>query len=476
VLRRPHGATPRTRVDTPAARALADAEPKSFWLDNPAAPDPAPALVGDSRADLVVVGAGFTGLWTALIAKERDPGRDVVVLEGRTTGWAATGRNGGFCDASITHGLGNGLEHFGDELERLEQLGLDNLDGIERTVTEHDIDCGYERTGTFDVATKPWMVPELEEYGAELQRFGQDATYLDEGAIRSEVSSPTFLGAVHLKNRTAMIDPARLAWGLREACIASGVRFHERTPVIGLEPGPTLVTDYGRIKANKVALATSAFPALVKRVRPFILPVYDYVLMTEPLTPAQREAIGWRGRQGIGDGGNQFHYYRLTDDDRILWGGYDAIYHWRNGLRDELDTRPSTHLMLAQHFLETFPQLEGIRFSHAWGGAIDTCSRFTAFWGTAQDGAVAYALGFTGLGVGSSRFGAQVMLDILSGEKTELTELKMVKSKPLPFPPEPLRSGVVNLTRWSLARADANGGRRNLWLRALDKAGLGFDS
>jgi glycine/D-amino acid oxidase-like deaminating enzyme len=230
------------------------------------------------------------------------------------------------------------------------------------------------------------------------------------------------------------------------------------------------------LRAGQVALATSAFPALVRRLRPYVVPVYDYVLMTEPLSAAQRNAIGWRNRQGVGDSANQFHYYRLTADDRILWGGYDAIYHFGRGIRAAYDQRPATFATLAAHFFTTFPQLEGIGFSHRWGGVIDTCSRFCAFFGTAHRGRVAYALGYTGLGVGASRFGARVMLDLLGGEPTELTGLELVRSRPVPFPPEPLAYLGIQATRWSLARADRHAGHRNLWLRALDAAGLGFDS
>ncbi|HEX5288053.1 MAG TPA: FAD-dependent oxidoreductase, partial [Streptosporangiaceae bacterium] len=202
----------------------------------------------------------------------------------------------------------------------------------------------------------------------------------------------------------------------------------------------------------------------------------DYVLVTEPLTAAQLASVGWRNRQGVADSGNQFHYYRLTADNRILWGGYDAIYHFGRVIRTSYDQRPATFTRLAEHFFTTFPQLEGIGFSHRWGGAIDTCSRFCAFFGTAHRGRVAYALGYTGLGVGATRFGARVMLDLLSGERTELTELEMVRSKPLPFPPEPFAYLGVQSVRWSLDQADRRSGRRNLLLRALDAAGMGYDS
>ena len=214
----------------------------------------------------------------------------------------------------------------------------------------------------------------------------------------------------------------------------------------------------------------------MRRLRPFTVPVYDYVLMTEPLSSAQLASLGWANRQGVGDSANQFHYYRLTSDNRILWGGYDAVYYWRNGLRDALDQRPATFDMLARQFFGTFPQLQGLRFTHTWGGAIDTSTRFFAFQGTALGGRVAYSLGYTGLGVAATRFGASVMLDLLDGRASEALTLKAIRSKPLPFPPEPLRWAGITLTRRALARADRNAGVRGPWLRLLDRLGLGFDS
>lgn len=228
--------------------------------------------------------------------------------------------------------------------------------------------------------------------------------------------------------------------------------------------------------ARDVALGTNIFPSLVKRVRPYTVPVYDYALMTEPLTADQLASVGWRNRQGLGDSANQFHYFRLSADNRILWGGYDAVYPYGGRLNSALDQRPETFLKLAGQFFDCFPQLSGVRFSHAWGGAIDTCSRFSAFFGTAHRGRVAYAAGFTGLGVGATRFGAEVMLDLLSGGQTERTALAMVRSKPMPFPPEPFAWAGIELTKRSLARADSRGGHRNLWLRTMDRLGLGFDS
>lgn len=462
-------------------KSLSDAQPVSYWLDDPGKPRAEPALTGDEQCDLLVVGGGYSGLWTALIAKERDPHTDVILVEGREAGWAASGRNGGFCAASLTHGISNGLSRWPGEIAKLEELGARNLDEIEAAVKRYSIDCDFERTGEIDVATQPHQLAELHEMYEEMAEHGLagGSELLDADAVRAHVDSPTFLGGLWDREGVAMLHPAKLAWGLKRACLEKGVRVYERTPALQLASsgaGMAVRTPYGRIRARRVALATNIFPSLVKRIRSYTVPVYDYALMTEPLTEEQLAAIGWQNRQGLGDSANQFHYFRLSADNRILWGGYDAIYPFGGKLRAEHDDRPETYAKLAGHFFTCFPQLEGVRFSHAWGGAIDTCSRFSAFFGTAHAGRVAYAAGYTGLGVGATRFGADVMLDLLSGERTERTSLEMVRTKPLPFPPEPFAWTGVALTKWSLARADENGGRRNLWLKTMDRLGLGFDS
>ena len=440
-------------------------------------------------ADLAVVGAGYSGLWTALLAKERDPDRDVVVVEAATAGSAASGRNGGFCSTSLTHGFDNGLSRFPGEMDELERLGRANLDEIALAIDRYKINCDFRRTGELIVATEPWHLRELVASHAEAAARGFEADLLDRDAVRAEIDSPTYLGGVWDRTGCALVDPARLVWGLRRACLELGVRLYENTPVTalsatgtgtgartGARTGMRVQTPHGRVDAARVALATGAHAGLLRRLHHYVVPVYDYALMTAPLTDDQLRSVGWANRQGIGDAGNQFHYYRLTADNRILWGGYDAVYYRDGRVSAEHDQRSATFQLLADHFAETFPQLADVRFTHRWGGAIDTCSRFSGFFGTAYGGRLAYAVGYTGLGVGATRFGAKVMLDLLTGRRTELTALKMVRRKPVPFPPEPVRSPVIELTRWSIARADSHGGRRNIWLRALDKAGVGFDS
>jgi glycine/D-amino acid oxidase-like deaminating enzyme len=467
-------------VDADAIRrSYADAKPRPFWLDQADAPQAGEPLAGAHEADLVIVGGGLTGLWAALLAREEEPQREVVLLEGERIAFGASGRNGGFMDASLTHGIENGVARWPDEMPELERLGRENFVAVKDTIARHGIEAHLEQTGELAFATAPFQAEYIPEMVETARSFGWTAEALDAEEARAEVHSPTYHGGVYLPDSCAVLDPARLAWGLAAAARNAGARVFERSQVVSLAPnGPGVVaeTQRGRVRARCAVLATSAFPPLVRAIRRYVVPVWDYVLVSEPLDATQREAIGWRGRQGLTDLGNQFHYYRLTRDDRILWGGYDAVYNFRNAMGPHLDERPATFELLAGHFFTTFPQLEGLRFSHRWGGAIDTCSRFSVLFGKALGGRAVYSVGYTGLGVGASRFGAQVALDLADDRDTERTRLKMVRSKPIPFPPEPLRWAAITLTRRALAKADREDGRRGPWLRTLDRFGLGFDS
>jgi glycine/D-amino acid oxidase-like deaminating enzyme len=466
-------------ADAAAAAALADAAPRPYWLDQPGRPAPHDALTGVASADLVVVGGGFTGLWAAIGAKEDDPTRDVVLLESGAVGIGASGRNGGFISASLTHGLANGVTHFADELDVLQRMGHENFDALLADLDRWGIDAHVERTGEITFATAPWQVPDLAEVADLHHRHGERAELLDAEAARALVRSPTYHGGVQVHDGVGLVDPARLVWGLAEVASGLGVRVHEHTAVTHIErAGADMAVcgDHVRVRTPQVLLATNAFRGLIPAIRARVVPVWDYVLMTEPLTPAQLDSIGWEGRQGLADAANQFHYYRRTADDRILWGGYDAVYYRGNGTGPELAQREETQQLLARQLFATFPQLEGLRFSHRWGGPIATTTRFTLTAGTTHRGQVAYAVGYTGLGVAASRFGARVALDLLGGEPTERTELRFVRRKPLPFPPEPLRSIGIGLTRRAIASADRRDGRRGPWLRLLDRFGVGFDS
>jgi glycine/D-amino acid oxidase-like deaminating enzyme len=459
--------------------ALADARPAVLWLDTTERPEPRPPLSGDTTADLVVVGGGYTGLWAALRARVEHPSLDVLLVERDQVAGQASGRNGGFVSSSITHGLENGIDRFGGEIDALLSAGHRNFDGLVADLAEHEIDAHLELTGALTVANRPWQVAGLEHSAALHRHHGEAVEWWDRDRVRAEVASPTYEGALFQHEGEALVDPARLGWGLAAACERLGVRLAERTSLVAIErhgAGLAVRTDRGTVRCGAAVLGTGAFASPVRAISRRVVPVYDYVLATEPLDDEQMASIGWRGRQGISDAANQFHYYRLTSDRRILWGGYDAVFHHWGRIDESLDQRDETHRKLAEHFFETFPQLDGVRFSHRWGGVIDTSTRFSVGFGTALDGRVAYAVGYTGLGVGATRFGAQVCVDLLHRPESELLRLDLVRKRLLPFPPEPVRTVGIQLTRQAIARADAAEGRRGAWLRLLDRLGLGFDS
>ena len=272
-------------------------------------------------------------MWAALAAKARSPQRDVVILEAATVANGASGRNGGFVAYSLTHGLSNGLARFPEEMTTLERLGMENFAGMREDIRHHGIDCGWEETGTLATALEPHEEAWLREGAETAARYGHDVELLDREAVAERVRSPLFRSGLLSRDGHALVDPARLAMGLLEAALRAGVRVHEYSPVTGLhrgdrQPGVVATTNAGSLRAAKVLLATSAFAPLLGGLKRYIAPVYDYVVLTEPLSAAQRAEIGWTGREGLDDCANQFHYYRQSADHRIPFGGYDAVYRY----------------------------------------------------------------------------------------------------------------------------------------------------
>ncbi|MDZ7887713.1 MAG: FAD-dependent oxidoreductase [Pseudomonas sp.] len=460
-----------------ALHSLEQAIPLPYWLD---AEGPAPSFsrqVGELHCELAIVGGGFCGLWTALLARQRHPQARIVLVEAQACGGAASGRNGGFCAPSISHGVSNALKRWPTEAETLIRLGRQNLDELEQDVQRLGLAVEFQRQGKLSVASSPWQIEGLRSLEEKYRRFGIACEYLEGSALKERLDSPLY-GAGLFEANYALLNPAKMAQELRRVCLQQGIEIYEHSPVRALQQHPghlLLQTDYGSIQAERVALATNVFTDLLPRHKAAIIPIYDYALTTEPLSDEQLRSIAWRGHYGIADSGNQFHYLRKTADQRILWGGYDAVYPFASRLDESRTQRPQTFVRLAQQFQQTFPQLADVRFSHAWGGIIDSSARTTMFTGSHAGGRIAYALGFTGQGVSASRFAAATVLDLLDGQHTERTALRMLNRMPVPFPPEPLRYASISLAQRGLAEEDRSG-RRNLLLKTLDAFGVGFDS
>jgi len=450
--------------------ALADAAPVPYWREQHGLGPVSEALSRPTEADLVVVGGGLTGLWTAIVAKRRDPHADVLLLESEHVGFGASGRNGGFVSDSLTHGVAHGLAMWPDQLDELLAAGRTNLTQMAADLGSAGIEADLRLSGKTVVALSahqarrlPWIVRQLRDHG-------EQADLLDASAVRADIASPTYLGGVRVRTGGGLVDPVALSCGLRDWALRLGVRLHESTPVSAVSPG-ALETPAGQVRAARIALATNAFPSPRRRLRRYVVPVYDHVLATEPLSSSQWASLGWPERQGVTDLGNQFHYYRPTPDGRILFGGYDAIYYFGAGVTAAREQRDKSHRLLARHFFQTFPQLDGVRFTHRWAGLIDTTSRFTPYVGLDRSGTIGHALGFTGLGVAYSRYAATALVDLFDGVRAP----SFLTRAPVPFPAEPVRFVAIQATRAALAREDRTG-RRGSWLRLLDRFGVGFNS
>ncbi|MFC9442739.1 MULTISPECIES: FAD-dependent oxidoreductase [unclassified Brevibacterium] len=461
--------------------ALADAKREPFWFDDHPRQDRPRALEGDLSTDLLVVGGGFSGLWTALKAKERKPDREVVLIEAETVGWAASGRNGGFCEPSLTHGRANAARHLPGEESMHSDMGVENLEGLLADLERYGIDCDIDAHGVIKLATEEHQEESLRALAAS----EADVELLTGQDLQDQVRTAAASTGAWAKADGVVLNPAKLVLGLLDACRRAGVRVFENTRVDALKEEPAAgsilaTTGRGRITAKQVVLATNGFSPLVRRQRLRTVPVYDYAVVTEPLSAAQEEEIGWKKRQGLTDLNNRFHYLRKIVDSegrtRILIGGYDALYHYGRAVRPELEVSEPTFERLAVHLGVFFPSLSGVKFTHAWGGMIDTCSRFFAFFALSHHGRVAYASGFTGLGVAATRFAADAMLDLLEGADTRRTRSRMVRTVPMPFPPEPFAWAAITFTASQMARSDRRGGKRGLWLSVLDRLKLGFDS
>jgi len=463
--------------------ALKDAVARPLWHDPDIMPEPLAPLSADETCQLLIVGGGFTGLWAALQVKERQADADIILIEQTFVGDGASGRCGGFLSTSLAHGQTNTEHRFPDEAERLAKLGTQNLRELLETLERYNIDARYEKTGELFVALDAESASRIH---ADYQRAvaeGEDVVWFDQQAVREQVNSPLFFAGMWERGgQDGVIDPARLCWGLKDVLVNQlGVRIFEGTKLLAVKPlgkqSMQANCEGGVIRSDKVLLATNAFTSTVGRIRRSVIPVWDYQIATEPLTDEQLDRINWgkTSRHAIADDVNMFHYFRLTRDNRITWGGGGAVrYYFNNGIDKKFMHAPERYEQLAKEFFEMFPQLEDVKFSNKWGGIIATSTRFCMVPGMAHDGRLAWSVGYTGHGVGASRFGARIAIEMLGYAPTDILDMQFVSRKPLPWAPEPFRWLGVRFTQKALIKADRNGGKRGLWLKFLDRLGLGF--
>ena len=454
-------------------------EDACYWLAH-RAPRESEALSGNREADVVVVGAGLTGLWTALFLKELDSACEVAVVEQEAAAYGGSGRNAGLLSETIDHSHELAVQHFGEtEARRLAKLGRENLDQLAGFIASRGIDCEYEPVGRLHVALTEAQVENIRRGVAVAGRLGvEDYRLMDGQEVRSEVHSPLYLGGVFVPTG-GVLNPVKLVEGLRREAERLGVRVYEGSPVAGLEPdgaGIQVRTGQGSLRARIAVLATSAYTHhLLPGITTRFIPLYDYVLVSEPLDADQRDAIGWRRRQGVTDGRTFFNYYRLTADDRVLWGTSEAAYYRGNRVDRSCDHSPAHYAALRLSFRRHFPALGALQFPYAWGGAICSTTRMTPFFGAAAGGRILYGLGFTGHGLGTTRLAGRILAHLALHRPSKLLELQLVRRKPLPYPPEPFRGLAVNAVTRALRRVD-NGERPSLLLRFLDRIGIGFSS
>jgi glycine/D-amino acid oxidase-like deaminating enzyme len=458
---------------------LSPIERSCYWLaQRPARP--AVPLDGAREADVAVVGAGLTGLWTALFLKELDPATEVAILERESAAYGASGRNAGMLSETVDHGHGLAIRHFGEaEARRLAALGEANVGEMVGWLSDRGIACDYEPTGRLVAALTPSQVEDGRRAVATARRLGLDGhEWLSREELRGLLDSALYLGGVRVRGG-GILDPVQLVDGLRREAERLGVRIHERSGVETIRragAGVELRTAGGTLRARRTVLATSAYThRILPRVAHRFIPLYDYILVSEPLRPDQLEAIGWRGREGVTDGRSFFNYYRLTRDDRILWGTSEAAYYAGNRVDPACDHSPRHYEALRASFRRHFPALAGLEFPYAWGGPICSTTRLTPFFGRALGGRVLYGLGYTGHGLGTTRIAGRVLAHLALDRPSDLLGLSLVRRKPWPFPPEPLRSWAVAAVTRGLRQVD-EGRPPGRALRLLDRLGIGFSS
>jgi glycine/D-amino acid oxidase-like deaminating enzyme len=431
----------------------------SFWLET-AGEDftPRSSLPGPTEADVAILGAGFTGLWTAYYLLRRDPSLRVVVLEAEIAGFGASGRNGAWCNSAFPVSPAELTRRFGKEAARDLLLQMrDAVDEIGRVAEAEGIDAQYFRGGQLRVARGAAQVPANEEAYRSARALGLegDLQLLDAEETAERIRITGVRGGLY-NPYCATIHPARLARGLARAVERLGGEIYERTSVTDFEGGtnPRFITDAGEVRAGAIVLAGEAYLARLRKLRRQVLPIYSLIVLTEPLSEAQWAEIGWEGRECVASNRYTVDYLSRTANGRILFGGRGAPYHYRSSIKDEYDRHDETHEMLRRTAKEWFPTIEGARFTHAWGGPLAMPRDFMPTMSYDPAEGVATARGYTGQGVATANLSGQTLADLILGRDTDVTGLPSVNHEPRIWEPEPLRWLGARYVQRGLAKLD----------------------
>ena len=434
----------------------------SFWLETAGEELAArPPLRGQAEADVAILGAGFTGLWTAYYLLKREPSLRVVVLEAEIAGFGASGRNGAWCNSAFPVSPGELARRFGREDARdllLEMRGA--VEEVGKVSEAEGIDAQYFQGGQLRVARGPSQLPAVEQAYESARALGLegDLRVLDAEETAGRVRITGVRGALY-NPHCATIHPARLARGLARAVEGLGGEIFEQTPATDYEAGdnndgPRLVTESGGVRARTVVLAGEAYLARLRKLRRQVLPIYSLIVLTEPLSEAQWAEIGWEGRECVGSNRYTVDYLSRTADGRILFGGRGAPYHYGSRIEDEYDRHDPTHEMLRRAARDWFPVLRGARFTHAWGGPLAVPRDWMPTMSYDPASGVATARGYTGQGVATANLSGRTLADLILGRETTVTRLPTVNHESRRWEPEPLRWLGARYVQRGLKRVD----------------------
>jgi len=431
---------------------------RSLWLDGALAEfTPRPQLTGNVDVDVAIVGAGYTGLWTAYALTVRDPGIRVAIVEAETVGYGASGRNGGFVSAGIA-GEARVYERSGgrEGIIRAERAMIDGIDWIGEVVTGETIECGWIKGGAYRVATN---APQLARAKAGLEGkrargyTADDAWFVTAAEIEAEVRVAGALGGTYTPH-CARADPARLARGLAEACERRGVVIYERSPALSFGSG-RVTCGGGSLHAGVVVRATEAFTTRLTGESRSYLPIASHMLATEPLSAEAWNEIGWAGCAPVADQRYQFVYAQRTPDGRIALGGRGLTYRRGGAIRERDELQPTIHAQLERALRRLFPASSGAAISHRWGCFFAAPRDWSMGVEFDRASGLARAGGYSGHGVVASSLAGRTLADLITGTESELTGLPWVGHASRRWEPEPLRFVATRAIAAVAASADA---------------------